>query len=389
VTARAARAIAQAPAPASSLVDLPAALRPAAFSWTIVPHTHWDREWYQPFEAFRWRLARMLDELLDLLESEPRFEHFTLDGQAAILDDYLGLHPHQAPRVRALLESGRLVAGPAYVLPDEFLAPQEALVRNLLIGQRVARALGAEPMAVGYQPDPFGHVAQMPQILRGFGIDSFIFWRGMGDQAERVGSLFSWRGPDGSEVLAIRQLGGYGNASQLGRWGRDGRDHGDVPEEREAVAIDRLQRYLDRWGNEVRRDAVGPLLLCNGSDHEPAWRPLPELVEAIRGAYPGIGIKVGTYADHVAGVRTAIRGRELPVVDGALREGRDAHILRGIDSIRMDLKQSNERVTQRLLAAETLASLAWLEADATYPHAALRRAWTQLLRNQPHDSISG
>src|SRR3954469_11793252 len=86
-----------------------APLRPADYAWTIVPHTHWDREWYQPFEVFRWRLARMLDDLLDLLETEPRFERFTLDGQSVILEDYLELHPHQADRVRALLASGRLV----------------------------------------------------------------------------------------------------------------------------------------------------------------------------------------------------------------------------------------------------------------------------------------
>src|SRR4051794_24662832 len=244
-----------------------APLRPADFAWTIVPHTHWDREWYQPFEPFRLRLARALDDLLDVLDRDPEFTTFTLDGQSVILEDYVALHPEREEHLRRHLASGRLVAGPAYVLPDEFLAPQEALVRNFLIGSQVARRFGARPMPVGYQPDPFGHVAQLPQILRGFGISSLLFWRGIGEDGEGMGSLCAWLGPDGSRVLGVRLLGGYGNASQIGRWGREGRDFAKEPDAWEGVAIDRLARYVERWDPELRRDGIGRLLLCNGSDH--------------------------------------------------------------------------------------------------------------------------
>ena len=59
----------------------------------IVPHTHWDREWYAPFEAFRGRLVSLLDELLPLLEADPGYAHFLLDGQLAVVDDYLAVRP--------------------------------------------------------------------------------------------------------------------------------------------------------------------------------------------------------------------------------------------------------------------------------------------------------
>jgi mannosylglycerate hydrolase len=375
-------------------------LRPVDFRWTIVPHTHWDREWYQPYELFRLRLVRMIDDLLDLLEREPEFTAFSLDGQSIILEDYLEVRPEAEPRLRALLQAGRVATGPSYVLPDEFLAPQEALVRNLLIGSRLARAQGARPTRIGYQPDPFGHVEQLPQVLRGFGLDTFVFWRGLGEAGEHLGSTFAWRAPDGSTVVAIRQLGGYGNANQLGRWGRDGRDHLLEPERWEAVAIDRLQRYLDRWGDEVRRDGIGDLLLCNGSDHEPAWAPLPRLVSAMRHAYPGIDVSVGTYDDYVTALDPQLDA--LPVLTGELRSGRDDNILRGIDSVRMPLKQANERASLALLAAESVAALAQLRGrthptpapqpgtrQRQDPRPGLERAWKQLLRNQPHDSISG
>ena len=172
----------------------------------VVPHTHWDREWYVPFEDFQLRLASVVDEVIDVLESDPSFPCFTLDGQAIVLEDYLDARPENEGRLRALLESGRLEVGPSYVLPDELLVGAEPLVRNLLMGRAVCRRFGAEPAPVGYMPDSFGHPLQLPQILAGFGIDSFIFSRGLGDQIDEVGVVFRWRSPDGSEVRAFQQL---------------------------------------------------------------------------------------------------------------------------------------------------------------------------------------
>lgn len=54
----------------------------------LVPHTHWDREWYLPFQVFRARLVDLIDRVLETMEADPRFV-FTLDGQLATVDDYL------------------------------------------------------------------------------------------------------------------------------------------------------------------------------------------------------------------------------------------------------------------------------------------------------------
>ena len=131
----------------------------------IVPHTHWDREWYLPFQTFRVRLVHLLDELLDLLEHDLSYARFLLDGQTAVLDDYLAIRPEAAPRLARLAASGRLQVGPWMILMDEFMVSGETLVRDLQLGMARANELGgASP--VGYLPDMFGHVAQMPQILR-------------------------------------------------------------------------------------------------------------------------------------------------------------------------------------------------------------------------------
>src|SRR5215831_11413251 len=210
---------------------------PSDFRFLVVPHTHWDREWYLPFEQFRLRLGAVVDGVLDTLERDPSFTSFTLDGQAIVLEDYVEVRPENAGRLQALLDAGRLEVGPSYVLPDEILVGGESLARNLLLGRRVCRRFGVDPSGAGYLPDSFGHPAQLPQILAGFGIETFLFSRGMGDEFDDVGVVFRWRaGP--AEVVACQMLSHYGNFAGLG-WYRD--------------AEQRVRAIVDYFGEAVRR----------------------------------------------------------------------------------------------------------------------------------------
>ena len=61
----------------------------------LVPHTHWDREWYLPFQVFRLKLVHLLNLLIDTLERDPAFTAYTLDGQTSILEDYLVIRPER------------------------------------------------------------------------------------------------------------------------------------------------------------------------------------------------------------------------------------------------------------------------------------------------------
>ena len=135
----------------------------------IVPHTHWDREWYKSYQDFRLALVELIDALLPLLEGDASYPHFMLDGQMAVVDDYLEVRPEAEGRLRALAAAGRLSMGPWYILMDEFLASGETIVRNLQMGLVRGAAFGGV-MELGYLPDMFGHIAQMPQLLRQFGI---------------------------------------------------------------------------------------------------------------------------------------------------------------------------------------------------------------------------
>jgi alpha-mannosidase len=77
----------------------------------VVSHTHWDREWYLTYEQFRFRLVALVDRLLDLLDRDPSYKYFHLDGQTIVLEDYLEIRPEQEPRLRKAIEPGRILIG--------------------------------------------------------------------------------------------------------------------------------------------------------------------------------------------------------------------------------------------------------------------------------------
>jgi alpha-mannosidase len=336
------------------------------FRYLVVPHTHWDREWYLPFEQFRLRLGAVVDGVLDTLESDPSFTSFTLDGQAIVLEDYLEVRPKNETRLRALLGAGRLEVGPSYVLPDEILVGGESLVRNLLLGRRVCRRFGVEPSGAGYLPDSFGHPAQLPQILAGFGIRTFLFSRGMGDEVDDVGVVFRWQaGPAG--VVACQMLPHYDNFARL-TWEHD--------------AEARVRRIVDFYGHNVRDAGGNEIVLANGSDHLPIEPELPEILAELERTF-GASFRIGRYDDY------APDDERLAVYEGELVNGRIQNILRGVNSARIYLKQANELAERRLLSIETAAGLRTLREEAPYPAGDLRLAWRDLLRNHPHDSICG
>src|SRR6476659_4917687 len=191
--------------------DVPAG-QPAPRRVTIVPHTHWDREWYSPFQTFRLRLVDLLDDLLPKLDADPSYAHFMLDGQMAVVDDHLAVRPEAEATIRRLAATGRLSMGPWYVLMDEFLVSGETIVRDLQLGIERSAAFGGA-MAVGYLPDMFGHIAQMPQLLAQFGFDQAVVWRGVPAAMDRP--AFWWDAPDGSRVRAQYLPEGYGNGASL------------------------------------------------------------------------------------------------------------------------------------------------------------------------------
>lgn len=329
----------------------------------LVPHTHWDREWYEPFQVLRIRLVELIDQLLERMEHDPRLR-FTLDGQAATIDDYLEIRPDAEPLIRRLIAERRLAIGPWQILMDEFLVSGETIVRNLEFGWKRAEELGGA-MAIGYLPDMFGHIAQMPQILTRAGISRAVVWRGVPREIDR--NTFCWSSPDGSEVEAEYLVGGYGNGAYLF----------DVPD-----------RFASKLAGYRAANAAfygdRSVLAMYGTDHAVPSPRLSDLVEAANEAFADVEVRLETLADYAA---RADRDDRLPLRwTGELRSGARANMLMGVTSARIDLKAACARA-ERLLEryAEPLAAL----HGGAWPQRLLDLAWRRVVDSSAHDSICG
>ena len=357
----------------------------------VVSHTHWDREWYLTFQQFRLKLVHLIDELLDILGEDPDFKHFMLDGQTIVLDDYLHMRPEKEGVLRHHIQAGRILIGPWHILPDLYLVSPEAHIRNLLEGARTTRRFGAR-MPVGYIPDPFGHPGQIPQILKGFGIDVAALWRGLSNLPAELW----WESPDGSRVLLAYLRDSYGNGANLPAY------NPELFAQQIAMAGDSLAAH----------SALDDHLIMLGDDH---MEPSPHTSAAIAYAnshLPDTQVIHSTLPSYVQSIKEQISNLEkpLPTIRGELRACDRSHLLPGVLSSSMWIKQRNHR-TQALLErwAEPFSVFAAnLTGDETRkmagsqraPEAAaskrlgsvapvLRQAWRLVMENHPHDSICG
>jgi mannosylglycerate hydrolase len=339
------------------------ATQPPAGLLYLVPHTHWDREWYEPFQRFRLRLVDLVDGVLDRAEADRRF-CFTFDGQTAMLEDYLEIRPEAEPRIQALVATGQLAVGPWRILSDEFLVSGETLVRNLEAGVARAERFG-QAMAVGYLPDQFGHAAQVPQLLRLAGFGHAAVWRGVPAAVDR--HAFHWSAPDGSSVRTEYLVGGYGNAASLFAFP-------DV-----ATAGRRLLERLTPYFG------AAPVLAMYGADHSTPLPDLLDVVEEINRGQDRYRVRLGTLAGYVLD-GAAADGDDLPRWQGELRSSARANILMGVISARVGLKATCAWA-ERLLAryAEPLQAL----HGTGWPGPFLELGWRRLVESSGHDSITG
>jgi glycosyl hydrolase family 38/alpha mannosidase-like protein len=335
----------------------------------LVPHTHWDREWYEPFDRFLERLVAMMDGLLDLLSSEGAFGHFHLDGQTAMLDDYLAVRPERRADVERLARQGRLSVGPWCTQMDEFLVSGESLIRNLEWGMRRAAELTGDPsggLRAGYLPDQFGHVGQMPQILRLAGLERALVWRGVPQAIDRT--AFRWEAPDGSAVTAEYLMWGY----SLGM-GTGGASTAAELAAELAGAVQALRPH------SARPDRV---LITVGSDHAgPAATIPPMLAEANRIA--GTRAEIGSISAYLDGPDP----REMPTWRGELRSSARAYLLPNVYATRAHQKERRGHLEVQLERwAEPLAALV---PGFEWPAGELEEAWRLMLWNGAHDSVCG
>ena len=378
---------------------------------TYVAHyisgTHWDREWYRPFQEFRVLLVRLLDQLLDLMENEEDFRYFHLDGQTCILKDYTEIRPENKDRLARLIREGRILIGPWFTMPDLFCPGQESLVRNLLMGARISREWGAEPMPVAYTCDMFGHPAQMPQIYDGFDLQDCVLGRGTNEHT--TPPFFRWQAPDGSDVVTfkLQDAMGYGAFSRprqvLEQTETFAGQNPDFADELEAAGDDPGQRreVKEKWfrealsdyvGHEIERANAPVLCLMDALDHVLPATEVSRYLRLIEEACPRVE---PSHSNLPAFFEEARRKTdEIPVKAGELREPSRERcgylwLIANCVSARVQMKQANDACESLILRwAEPLTALANLDEEVV-PRRFLRVAWEYVLLNHAHDSICG
>ncbi len=338
----------------------------------IVPHTHWDREWYLPFQRFRYQLVGLIDELLKILETQDYV--FMLDGQTIVLEDYMEIRPDKKDELLQRIKEGKIAVGPWYLLPDEWLVGGESLIRNLEYSHDLAEQLNIPLMDIAYLPDQFGHTSAMPQMLGDLtSLKTAVLWRGVPPD---VGAVpFVWRSHENSRtaINGVYLPAGYGNASML-------------PED--------YDEFVDAVHEKIAElESFSPVpvyLLMNGSDHR---YPQPFAKEySERMANADLDVRVSHLKDFITqmDLELAQSGHARQVHVGEFRSPSRAPLLQDTYSARMWIKQWNQKTEDYLTR---LVEPVWTYLASTshlqYPKAFLRKSWMWLLRNHPHDSICG
>ncbi|MBX9939204.1 MAG: hypothetical protein K2Y32_08135 [Candidatus Obscuribacterales bacterium] len=343
-------------------------------------HTHWDREWYWNFNAYRMALVPLVEQILHGLE-EGCFQHFMLDGQTSLLEDVFAVKPELESRIADLTVQKKLSLGPWYVLADQLLVGGESLVRNLSLGLRQSQALGAS-LKVGYMPDTFGHSADLPTILHGFGIDSAVVWRGVPGLSS---PYFLWESPAGAKVRTFHLRRGYYQTAFS-----------------ENLSNEQLVKYLAAFlsqaveDNNLNRHGLVPV----GGDHMgPPPGRFSALLEQLSGFdHQGEAVKIKEESLSAFLERIGTEPPDImPLVSGELRDNRKAfeheraYMLDGVLSTRLYLKRANRLSEHRLFALVEpfLSAVCILQPGFRYPFAELTSLCKTLLANHPHDSICG
>ncbi|HEL1640140.1 TPA: mannosylglycerate hydrolase [Streptococcus suis] len=334
----------------------------------IIPHSHWDREWYFTTSRSKIYLMNNLKKVISLLKAGKGYDTYTLDGQASLLDDYLAWCPEDRDVIKELVQEGKLIIGPWYTQTDQMVISGESIVRNMLYGMNISKEFG-DYMNVGYVPDSFGQSAAMPQIYKEFGIDDTLFWRGVSDDDVKQ-SEFKWRGEDGTTVNAYQIQAGY----YIG---------GDIPEDDA-----RLKEYLHKepYSRIWARSSTDQVVFPNGFDQAPARENLVNLVERMKKLYEDeFEFKISTYTDYIQSIRE--QHPELEEIAGELLNGKLMRIHKSIFSSRSDLKKLNTQVQNYLVnVLEPLLSFSQ-SLGFEYPVEVVKEIWKLMFENAAHDSI--
>ncbi|MCB9206326.1 MAG: hypothetical protein H6610_02825 [Ignavibacteriales bacterium] len=383
----------------------------------IISNTHWDRAWVYPFNETRLLLVEFMDSLLELLENDSKFHSFLLDSQTIAVEDYLEFRPERKEQIQKFVKSGKLIVGPWYNLPEEYIVNGESLVRNLVIGHKQAAELG-KVSKIGYTPFSYGQTSQMPQIYRGFDIDTIIFYRGINTKKAE----FILEGPDGSRVIgcrfgALSRFSYYFYVYRMARF-RMGRDEWwydwdrgtlpfrlnnekhphshyyplDVTQENFDLSVlpQQVKKLIEDESEHFTTSHIACMQGFDCSSPDPQESLLAEESNKVAKEL-GHELFLDSLENFMNEMRKELKDPE--VLSGESRNpgavGKWVHLMGDVISSRTKIKRRNAQCEVALQRyAEPFSAIGWL-SGGEYMKSALDMSWKYLLKNHPHDNICG
>ena len=336
----------------------------------VIPHTHWDREWYFTQQDSDVLATYNFTKVIETLENQASYSCYHLDGQSAIVEDYLKVLPHMRERLGKLISDKKLFVGPWYTQTDTYNVGAESIIRNLKYGMHIAEELG-HSMRVGYLPDTFGHNAQMPTLFKGMGIDNIIFWRGIDYDQQVQKSHFHWQSAGDDTIYAYNLVHGYGAAKNI------------VPD------ADHLDKKIFPMIEKIKSlSGLDEVLIPSGGDQVNIDPNLPATLAAATERSPAKDIyTISSMENFVNYLRH--NSEEFETYRGEFKAPRYTRIHKTIGSVRYDIKKLNFEIEQ-FLVKKLEVVIAIAKAQGITVHTELvDMAWKKILECHAHDSIGG
>ncbi len=324
----------------------------------MVGNAHIDPVWLWQWQEGYQEVRATFRAALDRMEEYP---DFVFTSNSVVFFEWVEeSDPDLFEEIRARIAEGRWQAiGGWWIEPDCNIPSGESLVRQALYGQRYLRERFGITATTGANIDSFGHNASIPQLLRGSGMDSYVFLRPGPHELTLPGPVFWWESPDGSRVCAYR-----------------------IPHEYSGPRDD-LADHVGQALAQLPADRAEGMVFYGVGNH--GGGPTRENLDSIArlnedGALPALELSSPRrFFDGVVGGDGSI-----PVHAGELQ-----HHGVGCYTSHSGIKRWNRRAEGLLGRAEKWCAVAERLGAQPYPLAELTEAWKLLLLNQFHDTLAG
>lgn len=322
-----------------------------------VGHAHLDLAWLWPLRETRRKGARTFANALRLLEQYPNYVFGA--SQAQLYQWIKADHPALYALVKERVKQGRWeIQGASWVEFDTNLISAESIIRQFMYGKRFFESEFGQAPRVLWLPDCFGFSGNLPQFLKGCGVDWFITQKLSWNETNTFPHhLFVWEGIDGSRVLAHQLPTNDYNFSN--------NPSSFLETEKRYAQSELCDAFLNLYG--IGDGGGGPT-----RDHiEYGLRQ-----QSLEGVSKFRSASSADFFAHLSGLDPS----QLPVAYGELY----LEFHRGTYTTQARMKQDNRGSEKLLAAAEFMAVL----AGHAYPEP-LRRIWQDTLLLQFHDIIPG